>query len=66
VDWITVTTARMKGWQTPNSSDRRFHHHRMMGSAGKGTMETMFFMGKERLHPWELTDLVCVSEWPIE
>lgn len=33
IDWIAVTTARMLGWKTRNYPERRFHHHRMMGTA---------------------------------
>ena len=33
VDWIAVTTARMKGWKTRNFPRSRFHHHRIMGTA---------------------------------
>src|SRR6266436_9908942 len=32
VDWIAVTTARMKGWQTQSFSERYFFHHRRLGT----------------------------------
>src|ERR1043166_1147606 len=27
IDWIVVTTARMKGWRTRSFPERRFHHY---------------------------------------
>jgi len=47
IDWIAVTTARMKGWTTRNFPQRRFRHHRRMGSEGRGPIGTMFFMGRK-------------------
>jgi glycosyltransferase involved in cell wall biosynthesis len=47
VDWIAVTSARMKGWKTQNYSDRRFHHHRTMGTAGKSQLRAAFDYGKK-------------------
>src|SRR5690606_29995781 len=34
IDWVAVTTARMKGWTTRSYSERIFNHHRKMGTAG--------------------------------
>ena len=45
VDWIAVTTARMKGWKTRNFRDRCFHHQRSMGTAGRNAVTAMFFHG---------------------
>lgn len=47
VDWIAVTTARMKGWKTRNYRERRFHHHRIMGTAGRTELGAMFDYGKK-------------------
>jgi glycosyltransferase involved in cell wall biosynthesis len=47
VDWIAVTTARMKGWTTRNFPERRFHHHRRMGTAERGILGAMFDYGKK-------------------
>jgi glycosyltransferase involved in cell wall biosynthesis len=47
IDWIAVTTARMKGWKTRNFSDRRFHHHRTMGTAQRSRVGAMYDYGKK-------------------
>jgi glycosyltransferase involved in cell wall biosynthesis len=45
VDWIAVTTARMKGWKTQNFPERRFRHHRPMGTAERSSLGSMFDYG---------------------
>lgn len=47
VDWIAVTTARMKGWKTRNYPDKRFHHYRLMGTAERSHVGAMFDYGKK-------------------
>jgi glycosyltransferase involved in cell wall biosynthesis len=47
IDWIAVTTARMKGWKTRNFPERRFCHHRRMGTAERGAVGAMFFYGEK-------------------
>jgi glycosyltransferase involved in cell wall biosynthesis len=47
VDWIAVTTARMLGWKTRNFAERRFHHHRSMGTAERSRLGAMFDYGKK-------------------
>lgn len=47
IDWIAVTTARMKGWETRNYPDRRFHHPRLMGTAEKGALGAAYDYGKK-------------------
>jgi poly-beta-1,6-N-acetyl-D-glucosamine synthase len=47
IDWIAVTTARMKGWETRNYPDRRYHHPRTMGTAEKGPLGAAFDYGKK-------------------
>jgi len=47
IDWIAVTTARMKGWKTRNYPERRFHHHRIMGTAERGQVGAAFDYGKK-------------------
>lgn len=47
IDWIAVTTARMKGWQTQNFPGRKFHHHRTMGTAERNAVGAMFDYGKK-------------------
>jgi glycosyltransferase involved in cell wall biosynthesis len=47
IDWIAVTTARMKGWETRNYPDRRFHHPRAMGTAEKGRLRAAYDYGQK-------------------
>jgi len=47
IDWIAVTTARMKGWKTRNYPERRFHHYRTMGTAQRSEVGAMFDYGKK-------------------
>jgi len=47
IDWVAVTTARMKGWMTYSYSERVFHHHRPMGTAGGGVLQARFHYGKK-------------------
>lgn len=47
VDWIAVMTARMKGWKVRSFSEKRYHHHRTLGTAGKGTLGALFSYGKK-------------------
>lgn len=59
VDWIAVTTARMKGWETRSFSERTFNHHRPMGTAGTSVMGARIHYGKKDYflggHPlWQL------------
>ena len=37
VDWIAVTSARMKGWEVRSFPEKRFHHYRTLGTAQRGT-----------------------------
>lgn len=59
IDWIAVTTARMKGWTTRSYSGRIFYHHRKMGTAGTSELGARFHYGKKDYflggHPlWQL------------
>ena len=47
IDWIAVTTARMKGWRTRSFPERRFHHYRPLGTAGKSGMAAIFSYGEK-------------------
>jgi glycosyltransferase involved in cell wall biosynthesis len=47
VDWIAVTTARMKGWKTEAFRDTSYFHHRHMGTAEQGAVGAMFSYGKK-------------------
>jgi glycosyltransferase involved in cell wall biosynthesis len=59
IDHIAVLTARMKGWKTRTFTDKVCLHHRKMGSAERGVLETKFRVGALDYalggHPaWEL------------
>jgi glycosyltransferase involved in cell wall biosynthesis len=47
IDWIAVTTARMKGWQTRSFPEKRFHHYRTLGTAGRGGFAASFSYGEK-------------------
>jgi glycosyltransferase involved in cell wall biosynthesis len=47
IDWVAVTTARMKGWLTYSFSERTFYHHRKMGTAGSNELRARFHYGKK-------------------
>lgn len=59
IDWIAVTTARMKGWKTRTFVERVCHHHRPMGTASRGKLKAWFVLGRQDYylggHPlWQL------------
>ncbi len=47
VDWIAAMTARMKGWKVRSFPEKRFHHHRTLGTAGKGELLALFSYGEK-------------------
>jgi biofilm PGA synthesis N-glycosyltransferase PgaC len=59
IDWVAVTTARMKGWTTYSFGEHIFYHHRKMGTAESNELISRFNYGKKDYflggHPlWEL------------
>lgn len=59
VDWIAVTTARMKGWKTRSFAEKRFQHYRTLGTAERGILESLFSYGEKDYYlggspVWEL------------
>lgn len=59
VDWIAVTTARMRGWKTRSFRDKSFFHHRHLGTAGRSSVAAAFYYGEKDYHfgghpVWEL------------
>jgi glycosyltransferase involved in cell wall biosynthesis len=59
IDWIAVTTARMKGWKTRTFTERVCYHHRKMGTADSSPLMARFHYGCKAYyvggHPaWEL------------
>jgi glycosyltransferase involved in cell wall biosynthesis len=47
VDWIAVMTARMKGWRVTAFAEKRFHHHRSLGTAERGEVSALFSYGEK-------------------
>src|SRR3981081_1052163 len=47
IDWIAVTTARMKGWKTRSFPEKRFHHYRTLGTAGRSSTAASFSYGEK-------------------
>jgi glycosyltransferase involved in cell wall biosynthesis len=47
VDWIAVTTARMKGWKTKSFPEKRFHHYRTLGTAERSRAAASFSYGEK-------------------
>ena len=47
IDWIAVTTARMKGWKTRSFLEKRFHHYRPLGTAERGVLAALFSYGEK-------------------
>jgi glycosyltransferase involved in cell wall biosynthesis len=47
VDWIAVTTARMRGWKTQSFPEKRFHHYRSLGTAERGNLAAAFSYGQK-------------------
>ena len=59
IDWIAVTTARMKGWKTRSFQEKYFFHYRSLGTAERNRLGATFDYGKKDYylggHPvWEL------------
>jgi len=59
VDWIAVTSARMKGWKTRSFREKFFFHHRHLGTAERSVLSSFFSYGEKDYylggHPlWEL------------
>jgi glycosyltransferase involved in cell wall biosynthesis len=62
IDWIAVTTARMKGWETRTFTEKICFHHRKLGTGtgANGQLRMRFHYGKKAYyvggHPlWELS-----------
>lgn len=45
VDFVAVTTARMRGWKTRTYTEKICLHHRVMGTAQHGTLKAKFRTG---------------------
>ena len=59
IDWLAVTTARMKGWQTRTFVEKHCVHHRPIGTASGKALSAQFKHGRKDYyvggHPlWQL------------
>jgi len=59
IDWMAVTTARMKGWKTESFREKWFFHHRHLGTAERSVLSSSFSYGEKDYylggHPfWEM------------
>jgi glycosyltransferase involved in cell wall biosynthesis len=59
IDWVAVTTARMRGWQTRTFVDKVCYHHRRIGTATHSTLAARFHYGRKAYYVggdplWEL------------
>ena len=59
IDWMAVTTARMKGWKTESFREKWFFHHRHLGTAERSIVSSSFSYGEKDYylggHPvWEV------------
>ena len=59
IDWVAVTTARMKGWKTRTFLEKTCLHHRKIGTGNSISMITHFRQGQKDYflgnHPlWEI------------
>lgn len=69
IDWMAVTTARMKGWETRSFREKCFFHHRAMGTAERGRLASSFSYGEKDYylggHPvWEMFRVAYRSTKP--
>ncbi|BFU93238.1 MAG: glycosyl transferase family A [Nitrospira sp.] len=59
IDWVAVTTARMKGWKTRTFTERTCQHHRKIGTGKSSVFKAKFRVGQQDYylggHPaWEV------------
>jgi glycosyltransferase involved in cell wall biosynthesis len=59
IDWVAVTTARMKGWQTQTFTEKVCFHHRRLGTGNNRPLLVAFHYGRKAYyvggHPlWEI------------
>ena len=63
IDWIAVTTARMRGWKTQSFLEKVFHHHRSLGTGESNQTKATFSYGQKDYylgnHPlWEILRII--------
>jgi hypothetical protein len=47
IDWVAVTTARMKGWKTRSFTEKTCLHHRPIGTSSSGALRSIFRQGQK-------------------
>jgi biofilm PGA synthesis N-glycosyltransferase PgaC len=47
IDWMAVTTARMRGWRTRSFPEKRFRHYRSLGTAERSVLGSLFLYGEK-------------------
>lgn len=47
IDWVAVTSARMKGWETRTFTEKTIFHHRKMGTGKGSILSARFRLGTE-------------------
>lgn len=47
IDWVAVTTARMKGWQTRTFTERTLQHQRVMGTGKDSRISARHSLGRQ-------------------
>jgi glycosyltransferase involved in cell wall biosynthesis len=47
IDWVAVTTARMKGWKTRAFKEKYFFHYRKLGTGESNTVAAIFKYGRK-------------------
>src|SRR5262249_19115305 len=47
IDWIAVTTARMKGWKTRTFVEKICYHHRKIGTGNNSRLMARFHYGRK-------------------
>lgn len=47
IDWIAVTTARMKGWQTRTFTEKHTLHHRKLGTGNNSPAMVFYHYGRK-------------------
>lgn len=63
IDWIAVTSARMKGWTVRSFPEKRFHHYRTLGTAEMHPLQAISDYGRRAYTlgsspVWHLTRVV--------
>src|ERR1700683_2850882 len=54
IDWIAVTTARMKGWTTRSFREKSFFHYRSLGTAERSLLASTFSYGEKDYYLGEI------------